>query len=250
MTITDATGALSTTYTEKDTVAFTAGSLSTVSDCVAEVESKLNRGTLSTTTQPTLAQVQQWLTRAKEEIAEIRGFAFVRRYASVTTVALQTRYSLPPDYAGGRTVLRDLTNNRDIRIWDTHWFDSKYPDPSEEESNEPHIACIKGMELILLPPDDAYSIELEYDRSGADNTTTDFSWLPELERFRCCDFALAEAYESLHQFEIAAMYQGKWERGLGRSIKADGRKRWKTQEYRAISWIEQFAIRSNQSSNS
>jgi hypothetical protein len=73
--------------THADTVTFNAGNLSTISDCVSEVESKLKRGTLSTTTTPTLAQVQGWLSRKKQELAEVKNFQWKRKYAYADTTA-------------------------------------------------------------------------------------------------------------------------------------------------------------------
>ena len=247
MTITDASTNLDTAYTESTTVAFNAGTLASITECVTEVEGKLNRGTLGASSKPTSTQVQTWLIRAKEELAQVKNFSFLRRYASVSTVASQYRYSLPPDYAGGRTVLRDLTNNREIKIWhDTH-FDLKYPDPSAETASEPEIACIKGLELWLIPPPNgAYSLEFDYTRQGADNTTTDFSWLPEKERFLCCDFAIAEGFELLHMFTEASYYKNKWASGLGLSVKADAKKRWKSMNYQAISFLDAAYARQNQ----
>ncbi len=249
MSITDSSTALDTVYTEQSLVAFTAGTLATIAECVTEVETKIKRGTLSASTTPTDTQVQNWLIRAKQELAEVHNFTFKRRYATVSTVAGQTRYSLPPDYAGGHTVLRDTDNDRMLRIWDVHWFNSKYPDPSAEARNTPKIACIKGMELILLPPDSAYSLELEYERSGDDNTASDFSWLPELERWRCVDFAVSEAFESLHMWGQGDRARRKWEAGVGKAIRADGKRRWKSMGFQAISFIQEHAARNYQSRN-
>jgi hypothetical protein len=121
------------------------------------------------------------------EIAEIFGFSSTRKYAYCTLVVDQYRYSLPPDFNGGQVTLRDTTNNRRVTVWPTHWYDIRFPDPSEETSNEVIVACIKNMELWLAPPPDSTdTLELEYARSGAETTASDFSWLPELMRFRCC----------------------------------------------------------------
>jgi len=108
---------ITTTWTEQDIVAFTSGVLSSLADCVAEVEAKINRGTLTTATTPTLAQVEGWLKRGKMELAEAKGFTFDRKYAAVTLVADQYIYGLPPDYNGGSVSLRDTTNDRYITIW-------------------------------------------------------------------------------------------------------------------------------------
>lgn len=247
MSITDASTNLDTVYTEQTTVAFTAGTLATISECVTEVEGKINRGTLGASSKPTSTQVQTWLIRAKEELAQVKNFSFLRRYASVSTVASQYRYSLPPDYAGGRTVLRDITNNRPIKIWQDHHYDLKYPDPSAETSGEPEAACIKGLELWLVPPPNgAYTLELDYDRQGADNTATDFTWIPEKERFLCCDFAIAESFELLQMFQQASYYKNKWSQGLGLSIKADSRKKWKSINYQAMSLFDDALMRTYQ----
>lgn len=236
MSITDATTNLDTVYTEQSTVAFTAGTLSTIANCVTEVESKLKRGTLSASTKPTSTEVQTWLIRAKQELAAVRGFSYDRRYATVTTVASQYRYSMPPDYAGGHTSLRDTTNERQIQIWTPDWYDMKYPDPAAVSNGEPRVCCIKDRELWLYPPDGAYTLELSYERTGEDNTTTDFAWLPELERFRCCDFALAESFESLGRLDTAQYYRAKWTSGLQLSIRSDSKKKWAGKTLQCLSF--------------
>ena len=95
-------------WLEKPTVIFTAGTLSSIDDCVTEVESMIKRGTLSTTTTPSTTQVKRWLIRAKQELAEIKNFTWTRRYSYVTTTVSVWRYGLPSDYHGGDVYLRDL----------------------------------------------------------------------------------------------------------------------------------------------
>jgi hypothetical protein len=250
MGITDATTSLTATWTEQATVTFNSGTLSSITDCVTEVESKLQRGTLSASSSPTSTQVQQWLIRAKQELAETKGYTWKRRYASVSTVAGTYKYALPPDFNGGRVALKDTTNDRYITLWDAFYFDAKFPDPSEEDNDEPTVGCVKNFELWLAaPPNGVYTLELEYDRSGADNTTTDFSWLPEIERFRCCDYAIAESFESLHMFNIADRYMQKWNMGIGKARRADGKRRWKSMNFQAISFEQEYALKNYQSSN-
>jgi hypothetical protein len=239
MSITDAVTNLSTTYTERPTVTFTAGTLNTIANCVTEVEGKLKRGTLSASSTPTSTQVQNWLIRAKMELAEVKGFTWRRRYATVDTATGTFRYALPPDYDGGRVVLRDTTNDHEIHLVSPDYFDTTYPDPSADPSNQPEYGTIRGMELWLYPvPNAVLSLELEYDRSGDDNTQTDFSWLPQIERFRCCDFACAEAFESLHQYDVADRFMQKWSLGIGKAIRADGKRKWKAMAYQAMGVFE------------
>ena len=226
MSITDSTTTLSTTWTEQSIAEFTSGVLSTMAGCVTEVEGKLKRGTLSATTAPTATQVQNWLKRAKLELLEFKNYTFARKYAYCDAVAGQYRYALPPDFNGGNVRLRDTTNDRDIALWMPEWYDKKYPDPSEEESNEIMHATIKNMELWVAPsPSSSDRLELEYARSGAETTTDDFSFIPELERFRCCDFALAHAFESIHMFDVADRFFNYWNTGLVKSVRADNRRK-------------------------
>lgn len=247
MSITDASTSLDTAFTEQSTITFTDGVLTTIDECIDEVEAKIHRGTLGATTTPTLTQAKNWLKRAKMEIAQAKNFSWARKYAYCSTVASQYRYALPPDYNGGFTVLRDTTNDRLVKIWDTHWFNSKYPDPSAENSVEPFLACIKNMELWLSRPSDGtYTLEIEYDRSGAETTTDDFSWIPELERYYCCDFAIAEAWEALLDFGKADRARRKFESGLGMAMRNNSKRRWKSMQYQAISVLQEYHMRSNQ----
>lgn len=247
MSITDSSTSLTTTWTEQSLVTFNAGMLSAVADCVSEVESKLRRGTLSNNTKPTRSEVERWLVRAKEELMELRRYTFSRRYAYVSTVAGTWRYALPPDFNGGDIALRDTSNNRLLEQWPDFMFDNKFPDPAAESRGEPELACIKNMEVWLIPPPDGvYTLELHYQRSGADNTKTEFGYLPEIERFRCCDKALSESFESLHMWEQASVYQAKWNEGLGRAKKADSKRRWSRMNFQAVSVLQQDLAHNNQ----
>ena len=241
MSITDSTTTVDTAWTESSIAVFTSGVLSDMAACITEVESKLKRGTLGSSSAPTLTQAQNWLKRGKLEIAESFGFEFKRKYAYCDLTANTYIYSLPPDYDGGRVSLRDITNNRKIPIWTSAWFDLKFPDPSEESSDDVAVACIKNMELwVSPPPGGSDRLELEYPRSGAETTADDFSWPPELMRYRCCDFANAEAFESLHQYDVADRYGRKYEIGLLKAQKADGRKRWQGKSLSAINVFQHY----------
>jgi len=246
MSITDSTTTIDTAWTEQTIVAFTSGVLTNEAACVTEVESKLKRGTLSATTTPTNTQVKNWLVRAKEELAEVKDFSFDRKFAQASLSAGDYRVSLPPDFNGGLQYIRDTTNDRPINVFAKGFFDKAYPDVSAESQDEPMEATIKNMELWLQPPVSGTTvIEIEYLRSGAPTTATSFDWLPELERFRCCDFAVAQSFEALHQFDLADRYMQRWAQGMGKSIKADGRRKWK-RRVSAISIFQDFANMNNQ----
>jgi hypothetical protein len=243
-TITDSTTTLDTSWTEQTIAIFTAGVLSDLDACIDEVEAKLQRGTLSTSTTPTLAQAKNWLRRAKLEIAEKKDFGFTRKYVSGTLTANAYRYALPPDYRGGEISIRDTTNDRFIAVWPRARFDLKFPDPSEETSDEVLAACIKNMELWFSPPPlAADTIEMEYPRSGAETTADDFDWLPEKERFLCCDYAIAEAFEALHMWGESDRYRMKYIDGLRSSIRADGRRKWKSKRNQIINVFQEYNLR-------
>jgi len=236
MSLTVASAALDTAWAEFGAVAYTAGTLADEDACVTEVESKLRRGTLGATSTPTDTEVKNWLQMAKQELAEIRQFTWKRRYVTTTLTAGVYRYSLPPDFDGGHINIRDKTNNRKIKVVSSHVFDTLWPDPEEDAGSSGILcACIKNLELWLMPTPGADVIELEYERSGDDITPTDFSWLPEIERFRCCYFTLAESFASLHQWDAMRHYRGLWEKGLAKAIKSDGKRKWSTSGYQARS---------------
>ena len=248
MSITDSTTTLDTAWTEQSHVEFTVGVLSTEADCVDEVESRLERGTLSSTSKPTDTQVKRWLVRAKQELSEIRGYSFNRRYAQAIINASEYRKALPPDYNGGLLVVKDTTYDAPLNVVGPDFFDKKYPDLSAEPQDQPEIATVKNMELWVAPPaNTAITIQIEYERSGAPTTASDFSWLPEIERFRCCDFATAMAFESLHQFDVADRYLGRWQQDIAKSVRADGRRKWH-RRISAINVFQEYALMGNQRS--
>ncbi len=239
MSLTVASTTLDTAWAEFSTVAYTAGSLADIDACVTEVASKLQRGTISATSSPTETEVKRWLQRAKQELAELRQFTWRRRYVTATFTAGTYRYAMPPDFSSGHISIRDKTNDRKLSIVSPHQFDVLYPDPSEITSGGGAIvATIKGMELWIMPPPGADVVELEYERSGDDITATDFSWLPEIERFRCCDFAIAESFAALQEWESANYYYTLWKAGTQKAKRSDGKRRYSTMGYRARSLFQ------------
>ena len=266
MSLTVASTSLDTSWGECTVVGYTVGTLADEDACVAEVQSKLNRGTLTDSTKPTVEEVKNWLSIAKQELSETRSFSWRRRYVTVTLTAGEYRYSLPPDFGGGRLNIRDKTNDNKIKMVNEHVFDTLYPDPSEVASGEILVACIKNMELWVIPaPDGDDELELEYKRTGDDQTIPeargyvlsedddplskelggllvlegageaaagDLTWLPEIERFRCCDFATWKAFESIDQDVAAKFYKMRWSKGLKKSVRSDGKRKWSTSGFR------------------
>jgi len=237
MSITDATTNISTTWTEQPTVAFTAGTLSTMSALITEVEGKLQRGTLTASTVPSTTQVQTWLIRAKEELMEAYGFTFARRFVQATPTAGTLRISLPPDFGGGACILRDTTNDITLHPTDRATFDAVYSDVNEYSSSTIKAFSIRDNELWVAPPADGSILELEYTRTGDDNTATDISYIPERLRFKLVDLACIEAFELLQEFDKASYYQSK---GIGRIQQAkrgDGHKKWRSMGFQAKNWM-------------
>lgn len=246
--ITDSTTDISapTSWTEQTIVSFNAGTLGNMGQCIQEVEAKLQRP-LTTASRPSSIQVRNWLIFAKEQLLEIYDFSFKRRYAYCDTTASTYRYSLPQDYAGGKVILRDKTNDFRLEEMMPDKFDLRWPDPSEEDNGQPTVFTIKGMELwVCKPPTASIRLELEYNRSGDDNTPMDVTYLPELMRYKICQFALAEAFESLWDTKMATWYWQKWQAGMLVSKRADARKKWAVAD-RALSWVEREWARNKQS---
>jgi hypothetical protein len=155
---------------------------------------------------------------------------------TATLTAGTWRYALPPDYSGGHISIRDKTNDTKLSVVSPHQFDVLYPDPSKVTSTSGAlVAAIKNLELWVMPPPGADVVELEYERSGDDITATDFSWLPEIERFRCCDFAIAESFAALQQWDSANYYYALWKEGTQKAKRSDGKRRYTTMGYRARS---------------
>jgi len=103
------------------------------------------------------------------------------------------------------------------------------------------------MELwVAPPPDGTDALLLEYDRSGAETTADDFTWLPEIERFRVCDFAVSESFLSLHMWEQAQLYTQRWNEAIGKAIRADGKRKWQGKRYQVINVFQEFDAMNNQ----
>jgi len=171
------------------------------------------------------------------------------------------RYGLPNDFGGGRLNIRDKTNHSKIPLISPHQFDVLYDDPDETTSGSPLVATIKGMELwICPPPDGADVIELEYLRMGGgvyeaiitedeelflmedsegmaaetSEDTMSFAWLPEVDRFRCCDYAVSRSFASLHEWDGAFFYYKKWKEHVKKGIRADGKKKLQGSRARSV----------------
>ena len=237
MSITVATTTVELAWQEVDIVSFTAGTMTDMDNLKTEVEAKLQRGTLSGTSVPTTAEVQVWLVRSKEEFMETNGYSFARRYAYAEPTAGTWRLGCPPDFGGGACKIRDTANNRTVRPMDRARFDALYPDLTEFGNADLKAFTIKDREIWIYPPADGSRLEIEYTRTGDDNTATDISYIPEQYRFKLVDLALIEAFEFLQEFDKATYYQRKGSGRLKLAKKSDGRQRLSTKR-RATSWLE------------
>jgi hypothetical protein len=238
MSITDDSTSLNTTWTEQPVVAFTAGTLSTYASLVTEIEGKLQRGTLTTTTTPSTTQLQIWIVRAKQELMEAYGFTFSRRFATATATSGSYRFALPPDYGGGSGILRDTTNDVTISAaTDRATFDAAYPDVSSRGAGQIEAFTIKNNELWLSRPADGATLELEYNRTGDDNTATTISYIPERLRWKLVDLVCIEAFELLQEFDKASYYQAKGVGRIQQAKRGDSHKKWAATGYRAKPWF-------------
>jgi len=187
------------------------------------------------------------LIRAKEELCEVFGFTWQRKYSYADTVAGTYRYALPADFNGGDISLRDTTNNVALQWIDNFKFNLKFPDPSVEPNNKIAGFTIKDRELWLIPPPGGVKrLELEYGRSGDDATATDISYLPEMMRFKMCDFAIYQAFLLLQEYQTASMYKANWMESIKKSKRQSGKQRWADTGFQALTWQQQYSARYNQ----
>jgi len=219
-------------------VAFNAGTLSDISDCVTEVENNLNRGTLSSSSNPTSTQVQNWLIKAKQKLMEIHGYTWRRVFAYMDTSSGEYRYALPADFGSGGHVLRDITQDERLVPIDPVMFDTMFPDCAGSDSSYPEFYTIKDRELwFSKPTSGVYRLELEYARTGDDSSASDVSYIPELRRFDMCDYAIYKSFVVLRLFEAAAPYKQEWIESTNISKSIDTRKRWSALGYKRRLWV-------------
>ena len=230
---------ISTTWAQRDYVAFLTGTLSTISSCIDFVQGDIHRGTLSSSTNPTLTRVTEFLTHAKQKLAAKYGFSWRRKYVYATTSAGNWQLALPADYGGGVVTVRDVTDNSGDKLGyiPNATFDSMHPNPSGASSGEPEEYTIKDRELWLSrPADGSYTLELEYPRVGDDSTTTDVSWLPQIARFQICNYAIYRSFLLLQQWDAAQAYKAEWMEDIYDAKKTGGRQKWAEMGYRAVNW--------------
>ena len=230
--------AITTTWTQGDTVAFTAGTLSDVDDCISHVEKHLHRGTLGASSTPTSTDVQNFLIRGKQKLASKYGFTWKRKYAYASTAAGTWQYALPADFSGGGTILRETTSlDSRLIFYDPVTFDTAYSDPSGSDNTAPNIYTIKDRELWLhAPADGTYTLELEYQRSGDDSTSTDISWLPETARFQICDYAIYRSFVLLQNWDAAQIYKSEWVEDVADARHDNSGQKWAQMGYMARPW--------------
>ena len=227
----------SPTWTQRDSLAFTAGTLATIASCVSQVEQVLHRGTLSASTTPTSAQVQGYLKFAKQELCEQFGFTWKRTFSYAAPAAGEWQLGLPADFGGGAYVLRDITSDTRLSHIDSVTFDTLYPDVAGSSQAAPKYYTIKDRELWMHAPlNGTYTIELEYHRTGDDVTATDVSYLPELFRYKICTYAIYKSFILLQNWQAAQAHKSEWEMGLQKSKRGDGKKKWQAMGYMAKAW--------------
>ena len=219
-------------------MSFNAGTLSNIDACVTQVQGNLNRGTLSESSKPKLSEVKNWLIRAKQELAEQHGFDWRRVFSYMNTASAGYRYNLPNDFGEGGHVIRDTTQDIRLVYIDPVAFDSIFVDPAGDSSAAPNYYTIKSHEIWLgQPASGVFKLELEYDRTGADTSTEDVSYLPELMRFRICDYATYRGFIALENWNAAQMYKEEWKVSSVTSKKRDTKSKWKARGYKVRPWI-------------
>jgi len=228
---------LSTTWTQRDYTAFTAGTLSTITDCVGQVEANLHRGTLSASSSPTSTQVQNFLIWGKQKLAEKYKFTWRRKFVYASTAAGTWQYALPADFGGGGTTLRDITNDKKLDHYDPATFNASFVDPAGESQKTPAEYTIKDRELQLsAPANGTYTLELEFTRTGDDSTPTDISWLPETARFHICDYATYRSFLMIQNWEAASMFKAEWMEEVIDAKKGNSHQKWSAMGYMAKNW--------------
>ena len=229
---------ISTTWTQRDTVAFTAGTLSDIDDCITHVEKHIHRGTLSSSTTPTSTDVSNFLIRGKQKLAAKYGFTWKRKYAYASTASGTWQYALPADFGGGATVVREITNlDARLTFYSPISFDTAYSDPAGADSVAPNIYTIKDRELWLsAPANGTYTLELEYQRTGDDSTATDISWLPETGRFGICDYAIYRSFILLQNWQAAGPYKSEWAEDVADARHTNANQKWAQMGYVAQNW--------------
>jgi hypothetical protein len=232
-------GSISTTWTQRDTVAFTAGTLSDIDDCVAHIGKHLHRGTLSASSTPSETDVQNFLIRGKQKLAEKYGFTWKRKYAYAATAAGTWQYALPADFGGGGTMVRELTAlDARLTYYDNASFDTAYSDPAGSANVAPKIYTIKDRELWLhAPANGTYVLELEYQRTGDDSTAADIAWLPESARFKICDYAIYRSFILLQNWNAAQMYKSEWAEDVFDAKHGNAQQKWAQMNYQARNWF-------------
>jgi len=212
---------------------FNAGTLSTIEDCIAKVSRNINRGTLSASSKPSINDVQGWLVEAKQRIQEFHNYDWRSVFVYMDTIANEYRYALPSDFSQGGHVIRDTSNDERLVYIDPVAFDTIYPDVAGSSSSAPEYYTIRDRELWLSSPaSGVYRFELWYTRTGDDATPTDISYLPEVVRFKICDYATYRAFLSLQEWDGANAYKASWSEGIGVSKVKDSRKKWAERGYK------------------
>ena len=220
------------------TVAFNHSTLATTANLITEVETNLNRGTIGASSTPTTDQVTNWLVRAKESLLEVFRFSWARVFSYVDTAADTYLYALPADFAGGGTILRDISNDRRLSQIAPIVFDTLFPDVGGGSSGIPSIYCLKDRELWLSEKaSGVYRLELEYLRTGEDSSAETWSYIPESHLFKLTDYATYRSLLMLRHWEAAAAYKSDWDYGIQQSKKVDSKKKWAAQGYKAHMWV-------------
>lgn len=228
---------LSTTWTDQSYVAFNQSTISTTANLITQVETNINRGTLSASSHPTSTQVTNWLIRGKQKLMEAYGFTWKRKFSYCSSAAGTYRYALPADFAGGATILRDLTQDIRLSFMDPITFDTVYPDVSGSSNAVPEFYTIKDRELWLATPaDGTYTFELEYLRTGEDSTAETWDYIPERMLFQITDYATYRAFMMLQMWDAATAYKSEFNFDKNESRKDDGKKKWAQMNYQCLNW--------------
>jgi len=153
-------------------------------------------------------ELQDHLLERMNYLASLDVFPFQEGYQSATLAAGAVSMSTPDNFATQiNLVLATAGYERPLTYLDPITFDSLFPNPSDLTSEEPRYYTIKvaeGYYYFNCPADAAYTINSYFRKVPDDATDTTVSQLTELAKLTLVDWAAADGFRDLKEFDRAA----------------------------------------------
>lgn len=156
-------------------------------------------------------ELQDAILERMNYLASLDVFPFQEGYQSSTLTSGNSSMSTPDNFASQKSlIIYTVGAEKPLSYLDPREFDRMFPNPTNNSPDSPDIYTIKIAESLYYfncPADQDYTIYSYFHKVPDDVTNTSVSQLSELAKLTIIDWAAADGFRYLKEFDRAAMME-------------------------------------------